>query len=98
MSWLPASPKFWLSTGFNRLSVVPKLALATSEALPYGCAGFIFGEMWNATDGVGFMMTVAGATYQTDRGMTAFIVLMLLFATIDIILHCIAKMTSTKTA
>jgi hypothetical protein len=31
-----------------------------------------------------FMMTVAG---QTDRGMTAFIVLMPLFATIDIILH-----------
>lgn len=28
------------------------------------------------------MMTVAGATYQTDRGMTAFIGLMLLFATI----------------
>lgn len=37
--------------------------------------------------------TVAGATYL----MTAFIVLMLLFATIDIILHYIAKMTSTKT-
>jgi ABC-type nitrate/sulfonate/bicarbonate transport system permease component len=54
-------------------SVVPKLALATSEALPYGCAAFVFGEMWNASDGVGFMMTVAGATYQTDRGMTAFI-------------------------
>jgi ABC-type nitrate/sulfonate/bicarbonate transport system permease component len=48
-------------TGFNRLSVVPELALATSEALPYGCAAFVFGEMWNATDGVGFMMTVAGA-------------------------------------
>lgn len=36
-----------------RLSVVPNLALATSEALPYGCAGFTFGEMWNTTDGVG---------------------------------------------
>jgi ABC-type nitrate/sulfonate/bicarbonate transport system permease component len=48
-------------------------------------AGFIFGEMWNATDGVGFTMTVAGVTYETDRGMTAFIVLMLLFATIHMI-------------
>jgi hypothetical protein len=45
----------------------------------------VFGEMWNAT--MEFMMTVAGATYQTDRGMTAFIVLMPLFATIDIIPH-----------
>jgi hypothetical protein len=44
------------------------------------------------------MMTVTGATYQTDRGMAAFIVLMLLFATIHIILHCIAKKMWTKTA
>jgi len=44
------------------------------------------------------IMTVAGATYQTDRGMTAFIVLTLLFATIHIILHRIGNMTSTKTA
>jgi hypothetical protein len=44
------------------------------------------------------MMTVAGATYQTDRGMAVFIVLMLLFAMIHIILHCIANKMWTKTA
>lgn len=85
-------------TGFSRLRIVPRLALATSEALPYGCAAFIFGEMWNAIAGIGFMMTVAGATYDLNRGLAGFFVLMLLFASIHIVLHCIAKMTSTKTA
>lgn len=48
--------------GFGGLGIVPRVALATSEALPYGCAAFIVGEMWNAIAGIGFMMTVAAAT------------------------------------
>jgi ABC-type nitrate/sulfonate/bicarbonate transport system permease component len=84
-------------TGFNEVRAVSRLALATSEALPYGCAAFIFGEMWNATAGIGFMMTVAAATYQIDKGMAGFVVLVSLFGMTHIILHCIAKKMWTKT-
>src|SRR4030095_16198407 len=82
----------------NGVGVMPKLALATSEALPYGRAAFIFCEMWNATAGLGFMMTVAAATYQIDKGMAGFGVLVSLFGMTHIILHCIAKKMWTKTA
>jgi ABC-type nitrate/sulfonate/bicarbonate transport system permease component len=90
-------PFLWALTGFDEVSVVPRLALATSEALPYGCAAFIFGEMWNATAGIGFMMTVAAATYEVDKGMAGFVVLVSLFAMTYIILHWIAKKLPTGT-
>jgi len=85
-------------TGLRGQGVVRRVALATSEALPYGCAAFVFGEMWNATAGIGFMMTVAAATHQIDKGMAGFVVLMLLFATLTIILHWIARNVSLKPA
>jgi ABC-type nitrate/sulfonate/bicarbonate transport system permease component len=53
--------------------------------------------MWNATAGIGFMMTVAAATYQIDKGMAGFVVLVSLFGMTHIILHCIAKKMWTKT-
>lgn len=85
-------------TGLQSQGVVRRVALATTEALPYGCAAFVFGEMWNATAGIGFMMTVAAATHQIDKGMAGFVVLMLLFATLTIILHWIARNVSLKPA
>jgi ABC-type nitrate/sulfonate/bicarbonate transport system permease component len=78
-------------TGLAGLRIVPRVVLAISETLPYGCAAFVFGEMWNATAGIGFMMTVAAATQDVNKGMAGFFVLMVLFALTSIALHCIAK-------
>ena len=85
-------------TGYSRVGAAPRIALATSEALPYACAAFVLGETWNATAGLGFMMTVAAATYDVNKGMAGFVVLMLLFAAMHITLHCLAKTMWSKNA
>lgn len=83
-------------TGLKGRDLMSRVALAASEALPYGCAAFVFGEMWNAIAGIGFMMTVAAATYQVDKGTAGFVVLVLLFGAMHIVLHCIAKKVWSK--
>jgi len=58
----------------------------------------IFGEMWNSTAGIGFMMTVSAATHQLDRGMTGFITLMTMFAALTTLLRWGAKKVTANTS
>jgi ABC-type nitrate/sulfonate/bicarbonate transport system permease component len=81
-------------TGLKHEGAVRRLALAASGALPYGCAAVVLGEMWSSTAGIAFEMTVAAATFQYDKAMVGLIVLIILFATLTIALHWIAKNVS----
>jgi ABC-type nitrate/sulfonate/bicarbonate transport system permease component len=85
-------------TGLRGQAIIRRVALATSEALPYGCAAIVFGEMWNATAGIGFMMTVAAATHQIDKGIAGFLVFIMLFAMLTIVLHWTARNVSFNPA
>ena len=78
-------------TGLLGQKIILRIFLAVAEAIPYGCAAFVFGEMWNSTAGIGFMMTVSAATHQLDRGMAGFITLMTMFAALTTLLRWGAK-------
>lgn len=65
--------------------------LAASEVLPYGCAAFVFGEMWNSTAGIGFKMTIAAATFDLSSGLAMYLVLFFLFTVTTMLLRCVAN-------
>ena len=69
------------------LVVDPVMVAKSSDA----AAAIIYGEAMNATAGLGFVMVVAGATYQTDRGMVAFLILLFLVAVISALRRALAK-------
>jgi ABC-type nitrate/sulfonate/bicarbonate transport system permease component len=43
----------------------------------------LFGELWAATAGLGFAMTVASATGQIDRGLSVFLITAIFFAVVS---------------
>jgi ABC-type nitrate/sulfonate/bicarbonate transport system permease component len=59
--------------------------------LPYGAAAIIYSEAMYATAGLGFVMVVAGATYQLDKGIVAFLVLIVFVAFFSALLRWVAK-------
>lgn len=58
-----------------------KTFLAADQALPYGFAATLYGQMMMATTGLGFATVVASATVQTEKALAIFLfTLALLFA------------------
>ena len=68
-----------------------RILLAIDDALPVGFVAMMFGELWAATAGLGFMMTVASATRQTDKGLVGFVIVVALLVALSAILRSIAK-------
>ena len=68
-----------------------RILLALDAALPYGAAAIIYSEAMYAVAGLGFVMVVSGATFQLDKGMVAFLVLIFLVALVSALLRRIAK-------
>jgi ABC-type nitrate/sulfonate/bicarbonate transport system permease component len=68
-----------------------RMTLAVDAALPYAAAGIVYGEAMQATAGLGFVMVVAGATRELDKGMVAFFVLISLVALLSALLRRFAK-------
>lgn len=77
--------------GLRHERAVCRILLAVDEALPYGAVAVVYGEMMNATAGLGFEMVVMGATYQTSKGLASFVTLLFLVATMSTILRWLAK-------
>ena len=48
-------------------SSVPYLMTGARLGLGRGLVGMVVGELYAATAGVGYLITVAGATFQTDK-------------------------------
>lgn len=71
LSFFPLMQILWtLST--ERLAT--KLLLAVEQALPYGFAAILYGEMMSATSGLGFAVVVATATLQLEKGFAIFFI------------------------
>jgi ABC-type nitrate/sulfonate/bicarbonate transport system permease component len=66
--------------------------MATDYALPIAFIAMLFAELWASTAGLGFMMTIAGATSQADKGFAGFIITAVLLAGISAVLRSIVKM------
>ena len=56
-------------------SSVPNLLTGLRLGLGHALIGIVVGEMYGASAGVGYMMQIAGATFQTDRVMVGIIII-----------------------
>ena len=56
-------------------SSVPNLLTGVRLGLGHALIGIVVGEMNGASAGVGYMMTVAGATFQTDKVMVGIVII-----------------------
>jgi NitT/TauT family transport system permease protein len=56
-------------------SSVPFLLTGLRLGLGHALIGIVVGEMYGATSGIGYMMSIAGATFQTDRVMVGIIII-----------------------
>jgi ABC-type nitrate/sulfonate/bicarbonate transport system permease component len=77
--------------GLRNETFFRRVLLALDAALPYGAAAIIYSEAMYATAGLGFVMVVAGATYQLDKGIVAFLVLIVFVALLSALLRWAAK-------
>jgi ABC-type nitrate/sulfonate/bicarbonate transport system permease component len=58
-------------------SSVPLLLTGLRLGIGHGLIGIVVGEMFGATQGLGFLIAVAGARFQTDRVMVGIIIIAL---------------------
>jgi NitT/TauT family transport system permease protein len=56
-------------------SSVPNLLTGLRLGLGHALIGIVVGEMYGASAGIGYMMQMAGATFQTDRVMVGIIII-----------------------
>jgi len=56
-------------------SSVPNLLTGLRLGLGHALIGIVVGEMYGASAGIGYMMQIAGATFQTDRVMVGIIII-----------------------
>jgi ABC-type nitrate/sulfonate/bicarbonate transport system permease component len=64
---------------------------AVNDALPIAFVAMLFGELFAATAGLGFMMAVASATYRFDKGIAGFLIVVAILAVISAVLTWITK-------
>ncbi len=57
----------------------------------------LFGELYAATAGLGFLMVVASATYQYQKGLAGFLMTAVLFAALSSLLRLILRSSQTRT-
>jgi ABC-type nitrate/sulfonate/bicarbonate transport system permease component len=65
--------------------------LAIDDSLPIAFVMMLFAELMAATAGLGFMMTVASATYQIDKGLVGFFITAALLVALSSALRFTAK-------
>jgi ABC-type nitrate/sulfonate/bicarbonate transport system permease component len=76
---------------FHDATLLQRWALAVDDALPIAFVGILFAELYAATAGLGFWMTVASATQQYQQGLAGFFVTAALFTGISIFLRATAR-------
>jgi hypothetical protein len=72
-------------------ALLRRVALAIEAALPMAFVGMLFGELFGSTAGLGFMMIVAGATYEYQKGLAGFLLIAVLILTLSTALRSITK-------
>jgi ABC-type nitrate/sulfonate/bicarbonate transport system permease component len=67
------------------------ILVAIDHALPIAFIAMLFGELYTATAGIGFAMTVASATYQYQKGLAGFLITVGLLVVLSSSLRIVAK-------
>src|SRR5207237_9765592 len=70
LTFFPFVQALW---GLREHPLLYRVLMAIDDSLPIAFVTMCFGELYGATAGLGFMMTVAGATYQYDKGLAGFL-------------------------
>jgi ABC-type nitrate/sulfonate/bicarbonate transport system permease component len=68
-----------------------RILLAIDYAFPVAFVAMCYGEMYGATAGLGFMMVVATATYQFDKGLAGFMIVVFLLAVLSLTTRSVAR-------
>ena len=80
--------------GLRDKPLVYRVLLAMDDAIPIAFVAMLFGELWAATAGLGFMMTVASATNQLDKGLAGSLITFLLLIGLSTAVRWIATRVS----
>ena len=88
LTFFPFIQALW---GLRNHPLYFSIFLAIDDALPVAFVAMMLGELWAATAGLGFMMTIASATRQTDNGLAEFLITAALLVALSAILRSIAK-------
>jgi ABC-type nitrate/sulfonate/bicarbonate transport system permease component len=84
-------PFFQALWGLRRHRFSYRVLLAIDDSLPIAFVIMLFAELMAATAGLGFMMTVASATYQIDKALVGFFITAALIVGISSALRFTAK-------
>ena len=80
--------RFW---AMPHKSMFSRFLSATEAALPYAFCAVVYGEMMNAIAGLGFAMTIAGATSKTSSGLAVFLIMFFLFVALTLIIKSVVE-------
>ena len=88
LSFYPFLQTLW---GLRNQPLYERILLAADDAIPLAFLAMLIGEAYAATLGLGFMMTIAGATNQVDKGLVGVFLVVALLMGLSYILRSIAK-------
>ena len=95
LTFFPLIQDLW---AFRDSTLLQRWAIAVDDALPIAFVAMLFGELYAATAGLGFQMTVASATYQYQQGLAYFLITAIFLAVLSMILSLIVRLASLQTS
>ena len=90
-SFFPMMESVW---ALRKEPLVCRTLLSTEQALPYCFAAILYGEMMGASAGLGFVVVVATATYESGKAIAAFLIALLLLGLLSASLRLVGKQLS----
>jgi ABC-type nitrate/sulfonate/bicarbonate transport system permease component len=88
LTFFPFVQGLW---GLRVCPLLYRVLMAMDNSLPIAFVTMCFGELYAATAGLGFMMTVASATGQTDKRLAGFLITLVLLVTLSSTLRWVVK-------
>ena len=88
LTFFPLVQALW---AFRDVPFRSRWLIGIDNALPIAFVAMLFGELYAATAGLGFLMVVASATRQYQRGLATFLVTVILFSALSMILRLIVR-------
>jgi ABC-type nitrate/sulfonate/bicarbonate transport system permease component len=89
-------PLIQTSWAYRDAPLLKRWIIAVDDALPMAFIAMLFGELFGATAGLGFQMTVASVTYQYQQSLGYFLITVVLLATSSMILRLIVRMSGVQ--
>ncbi len=88
LTFFPLVQALW---GLRHESSRYGILVAIDHALPVAFIAMLFGELYAATAGLGFMMVVASATSQYQKGLAGFLITVIVFVLLSFVIRVAAK-------